>query len=77
MIGTGLAGRVTRLERSAGRDRCPAHDPAIGVRRVEDGVMTVTRVPARHPCRRCGRPASEFWLEVMIIPSRRREDLAR
>ena len=73
---TGIATRVARLERSAGGDGpCPRHDIAIGSRQAAGEVMTVTHGPVRYPCRWCGRPASELWIELTIVPDRRREEL--
>jgi hypothetical protein len=72
---TGIAARVARLERSTGGDGpCPRHDIAIGARRVENGVMTVTSEPVQHSCRRCGQPASDFWIELTVVPDRQREE---
>jgi hypothetical protein len=73
MSAAGIATRLARLERSIGSGgTCPQHDIAIGVRQVEDGVTTITREPASRACHRCGQPSSAFWIQLMIVPNRRR-----
>jgi hypothetical protein len=76
-VSGGLARRLRRLETDVGRAGiCPQHDLTIGVRRIKDESMMVTREPDRRRCRRCGRPASAFWIELVDVPSRHRDDAA-
>ena len=78
MITTAIAARVARLERlTGGGGTCPWHDVAIGVRYIEAGVMTITSEPGQRPCRRCGQPATAFWVDLTVVPNRQREELGR
>ena len=71
----GIASRVARLERSAENgDTCPQHDLVIVVRSGEDKATTGSQEPEPRACQRCGRPASEFWIGLTIVPDRCREE---